>query len=144
MLCPPSSSTSATLAARVVPKLSPAINLGACHLPCWATQVRINCAMEEASSLSPQKSEVLPTPSTWLKPVPIGSINTKSVRSRSACLFSSTRNGAAPSSMPAPESVLTTLGPKNPTCNQTLAEPGPPLKIKSTGLLEGSRTPSRR
>ena len=42
-----------------------------------------------------------------------------------------------------PSSVRATrLGPNVPRCSQTDAAPGPPLKLKVTGRLAGSFTPS--
>src|ERR1041385_3787477 len=72
-----------------------------------------------------------------LKPVPTGSMKTRSVASSQGCSLSTSWYGDAgshPSS-----SIFTRRGPSAPRCSQTDAEPGPPLKEN----IRGRRPPAR-
>ncbi len=77
-----------------------------------------------------------------LKPVLTGSMNTRSVTSRIEFSLSTTRPGGGPPFRPS-ASRATIRGPKAPMCTQSEAAPGPPLKLKVTGRVVGSFTPSR-
>src|ERR1041385_1235007 len=84
-----------------------------------------------------------------LKPVPTGSMKTRSVASSQVCSLSTSWYGDAgshPSS-----SIFTRRGPSAPRCSQTDAEPGPPLKENIRGRPppavkenRGGRRPPRR
>src|SRR5207302_3077130 len=72
-----------------------------------------------------QKSLSCALPTAWLKPVPTGSINTRSdLSSRQSGLSMSFygAGGVTPALM-----VTTRRGPIDPMCSQTEDEPGPPL-----------------
>ena len=74
--------------------------------------------------------------SARLYPVLTGSMKTRSVWSSRVWGFSTNRPGGA-GGLPW-SSNHTRLGPKQPRCSQTEEEPGPPLKLKVTGRVEGS------
>src|SRR6266540_288853 len=69
--------------------------------------------------------------------MPIGSMNTRSLTSRSVYGLSTSVYGAAPVGFPS-EGRAARLGLKAAMCNHTEDEPGPPLKMKVTGRVPAS------
>ena len=65
------------------------------------------------------------------KPVPTGSMKTRSVRSSQVASLSTRRNGGA--GIVGSSGSATRRGPRVPRCSQTDAEPGPPLKLNMSG-----------
>ena len=92
----------------------------------------MNSAIEAASSFNPQNSLPSCSPNAREKPVPTGSINTKSETSSIDSAVSNIGYGAAPGNC-ASLGTFTRLGPNAPICNHVEAEPGPPFHIKVTG-----------
>ena len=82
----------------------------------------------ETDSMSwstPQKSLPSPLPTAREKPVPTGSIITRSARSRMLYSLSTVRNG--PRVFDSRSLSTVRFGPRMPMCSQAEAEPGPPL-----------------
>src|SRR5437667_10026619 len=96
----------------------------------------MNCASDLTSESTPQKSLFCAFPTALLKPVPTGSMNTKSDRSSRHSGLSSNLYGAG-GVMPA-FTVATRRGPNEPMCNQMDEDPGPPLYKNETGRVAGS------
>src|SRR6185437_12176666 len=96
-----------------------------------ASHLRINSAVASASLRTSKYCSSLPSPAGRLKPVPIGSINTRSATSSKLLALSRRRADAVELSFGA--GTGTRLGPNPPTCVHSEADPGPPLKINITG-----------
>ena len=91
----------------------------------------------DATSWStPQNSFPSDLPTGREKPVPIGSIITRSAWSRMLNSLSTVRNG--PRVLLSRSASSVRLGPRTPMCSQAEAEPGPPLYAKSSGRVRGS------
>jgi hypothetical protein len=116
--------------------------LGAFQRLCSVSQSSMNWATLSASSSTPQKSAVVPLPTTFDQPVPTGSMNTRSATSIRLCGLSATPKGGTLEGFTS-RSSTTRRGPTTPMCNHSDDEPGPPLNTKSTGRF-GSGGPSRR
>src|SRR5215831_395119 len=101
----------------------------------------MNCASDFTSESMPQKSLFCALPTAVLKPVPTGSINTRSERSSKHSGLSSSLYGAG-GVMPA-FTVATRRGPNEPMCSHTEEEPGPPLYKNEIGRVLGSFTSLR-
>src|SRR5215470_5303345 len=96
----------------------------------------MNCASDLTSESTPQKSLFCALPTDVLKPVPTGSMKTRSERSSKQSGLSSSLYGAG-GVIPA-FTVATRRGPNEPMCSQTEEEPGPPLYKKEKGRVLGS------
>src|SRR5579859_2205482 len=101
----------------------------------------MNCASDLTSESTPQKSLFCAFPTAVLKPVPTGSMKTRSERSSKHSGFSSSLYGAG-GVMPA-FTVATRRGPNEPMCNQSEDDPGPPLYKNEIGRVLGSFTSLR-
>src|SRR5208282_419395 len=105
------------------------------------TYVVMNCASDFESSSTPQKSFSLDLPAARLKPVPTGSIKTRSLLSSRQFSLSVTEYGAG--AVGSALAVTTRRGPKAPMCSQIDEDPGPPLYTKAIGRWLGSLTSLR-
>src|SRR4030088_2736723 len=96
----------------------------------------MNSARDLTSESTPQKSLSWALPTAWLKPVPTGSMKTRSVLSSREPALSATLYGGG--GVGSAFEVITRFGPNAPMCSQTDAEPGPPLYTKDTGRCDKS------
>src|SRR5882724_12995811 len=101
----------------------------------------MNCASDLTSESTPQKSLFCALPTAVLKPVPTGSIKTRSERSSKHSGLSSNLYGAG-GVIPA-FTVATLRGANEPMCSQSEEAPGPPLYKNETGRVLGSFTSLR-
>src|SRR5258705_9655794 len=116
------------------------MNLGELQRAYLVIYRRIKSPTKRRSFSYPVNSFCDDLPAGRVKPVIIGSMKTISVLSSHELGLSTYLYGGGnvfPSSV-----IKTILGPRAPICNQTEEEPGPPLKEKRIGRLEGSVSPS--
>src|SRR2546430_17164581 len=98
----------------------------------------MNCASDLTSESTPQKSLFCALPTAVLKPVPTGSIKTRSERSSKHSGLSSNLYGAG-RVMPA-FTVGTPGGGEETVCSQSEGAPGAPLYKNATGRVLGAFT----